>query len=30
LIALAVEVILAILTIAWLRRSPVPGPQRNS
>lgn len=30
LIALAVEVILAILTIAWLHRSPAPGPQPNS
>jgi hypothetical protein len=33
LIALAVEAILAVLTIAWLHRSPAPGPagpQRNS
>src|SRR6516165_9291072 len=30
LIALAVEAILAALTIAWLRRRPVPGPQHNS
>jgi len=31
LIALAVEAILAVLTIAWLRRSPAPGPRdRNA
>ena len=30
LIALAAEAILAALTIAWLRRRPVPGPQHNS
>jgi hypothetical protein len=30
LIALAVEAILAVLTIAWLRRTPAPGPQARS
>jgi len=30
LIALAVEAILAALTIAWLHRSPSPGPQARS
>jgi hypothetical protein len=30
LIALAVEAILAALTIAWLHRSPVPGPPARS
>ena len=30
LIALAVEAILAALTIAWLHRSPAPGPQARS
>ena len=30
LIALAVEAILAGLTIAWLHRSPAPGPQARS
>jgi len=30
LIALAVEAILAALTITWLRRSPAPGPQAHS
>jgi hypothetical protein len=30
LIALAIEVILAALTIAWLHRSPAPGPQARS
>jgi hypothetical protein len=30
LIALAVEAFLAALTIAWLHRSPAPGPQGNS
>jgi len=30
LIALAVEAILAALTVAWLRRSPAPAPQARS
>jgi len=30
LIALAVEAILAALTIAWLHRNPAPSPQGNS
>jgi hypothetical protein len=30
LIALAVEAVLAVITIAWLRRSPAPGPQIRS
>ncbi|HEY6275960.1 MAG TPA: hypothetical protein VIX86_06480 [Streptosporangiaceae bacterium] len=30
LIALAAEAILAALTIAWLHRSPTPGPQARS
>jgi hypothetical protein len=30
LIALAVEAILAALTVAWLRRSPAPDPQARS
>ena len=30
LIALAVEAILAVLTIAWLHRRPAPGPQARN
>jgi hypothetical protein len=30
LVALAVEAILAALTLAWLHRNPAPGPQHNS
>jgi hypothetical protein len=30
LIALAIEAILAAITIAWLHRSPAPGPQARS
>jgi hypothetical protein len=30
LIALATEAILATITIAWLHRSPAPGPQAHS
>jgi hypothetical protein len=30
LIALAIEAILAVLTIAWLHRSPAPGPPARS
>jgi hypothetical protein len=30
LIALAIEAILAVLTIAWLRRRPAPGPQARN
>ena len=30
LIALAVEAILAVITITWLRRSPAPGPRAQN